>query len=75
MGSVFWCFFVNFAKFAEQPRTKGVLANDTVNYEAKTKAHYFASFKPLSYRFKETIGFNVKALFASRPTVAPNQVI
>ena len=27
----------------------------------------FVIFKPLNYCFEETIGFNVKALFASRP--------
>ena len=27
----------------------------------------FVIFKPLSYCFKETIGFDVKASFASRP--------
>ena len=27
----------------------------------------FVPFKPLSYCFKETIGFDVKASFASRP--------
>ena len=27
----------------------------------------FITFKPLSYRFEETIGFDVKASFASRP--------
>ena len=27
----------------------------------------FAIFKPLSYCFEETIGFDVKASFASRP--------
>ena len=27
----------------------------------------FAIFKPLSYRFRETIGFDVKSSFESRP--------
>ena len=51
----FWCFLVNFAKFARTPFlqnstgrllliiavsivVKGVLANETVNYDSKTKA-------------------------------------
>ena len=29
--------------------------------------HQFVIFKPLSYCFQETIGFDVKASFASRP--------
>ena len=32
----------------------------------KYRAQYLI-FKPLSYCFEETIGFDVKALFASRP--------
>ena len=30
-------------------------------------AFQFVIFKPLSYRFKETMGFDVKASFAGRP--------
>ena len=29
--------------------------------------YQFVIFKPLSYCFQETIGFDVRALFASRP--------
>ena len=55
-GISFWCFLVNFAKFARTPLlqnssgrllliiavsivAKGVLANQTVNYETRTKAY------------------------------------
>ena len=55
-GISFWCFLVNFKKFARTPFlqnssgrllliiavsivAKGVLANQTVNYETRTKAY------------------------------------
>ena len=37
------------------------------NYPLTSKYTQFVIVKPLSYYFKETIGFDVKASFASRP--------
>ena len=35
--------------------------------QIKNRTLQFVIFKPLTYCFKETIGFDVKASFASRP--------
>ena len=49
-------------------RTLRVVYNEyEKNYKDLLAEHQFVIFKPLTYCFKETIGFDVKALFASRP--------
>ena len=63
--SLFWCFLVNFAKFVRTPlqnsteqllliiaisvETKGVLANETVSYGAKSKAYVLIWTGSVSY--------------------------
>ena len=42
------------------------LGDVNIPWNSQTENH-FVIFKPLSYCFQETIGFDVKASFASRP--------
>ena len=65
-GIPFWCFLVNFTKFARTPFlqnstgrllliiavsvvAKGVLANNTVNYETRTKAYVLIWARSVSF--------------------------
>ena len=72
LGRCFWIIFFGF--YGKCYFQKAVLANLSVCLDSGLSLVQFVIIKPLSYCCKETIGFDVKVSFSSRP-IASDQVI